>query len=87
MKWRNISRSSYHYSVDPNIGKGVCDILQITCKFTAYVVQLDKNGHKIVLQKINQDMNMLKTPIITKILGNYNNLIIIKFLDNKKLKE
>ena len=87
MKWRNISRSRYHYSVDTKIGKGVCDILQITCKFTAYVVQLDKNGHKIVLQKINQDMTMLKTPIITKILGNYNNLIIIKFLDNKKLKE
>ena len=39
---RNTIISHYHYRLEPNIGKGVCVICQITCACPECVDKLDK---------------------------------------------
>ena len=38
----NTTPLNYHYSCDPELGRGVCVILQIPCAFPVCIAQLDK---------------------------------------------
>ena len=41
MRGINTIISYYHYRVDPELGKGFCDIRRITCAFPVCFAQLD----------------------------------------------
>ena len=42
MRGRNTIILHYHYRVDPELGKGVCEIRRIPCECQVCVAQLDK---------------------------------------------
>ena len=73
----------YHYRVDPNIGKDLCAICWIPCACPACVGQLDKhwlpNCAPLSQPSYSRDENYY----CRKILGHYNNWIIMEFLENK----
>ena len=43
MRGRNSIVLHYHYSIYPELGKCVCNILWVLCSFTSCVYQLDKD--------------------------------------------
>ena len=74
----------YHYRVDPELGKAVCAICQVSCAFTACVAQLDKYWLPTIAASSQPRYARVEKCYYNKIIEHYHYWIIMKFLDNKK---
>ena len=85
--WKNTIISNYNYRVDPNIGKGVCDIHQITCACQSCVDHIDNDMIIYCDPSTQTDYDHVDNFQYNNVLEHYNDWTIMEFLDNNKTKE
>ena len=73
----------YHYRVDPEHGKVVCEIFRFQCAYPNYVAELDKYWLSTIPPSSQSMYVHVEKCYYKKILEHYNYWIIMKFLDNK----
>ena len=76
----------YQYRVDPDLGKGVCEILWNVCACPSCVAQLDKDCLPDIPPSSKPRNDHVGNCYFNKILEHYNDCIIMKLLYNKTNK-
>ena len=83
MLGRNNIILRYHYMVDIELGKCICEIFHITCACQACVSKLDKYWLPTIAPPYQPRYARNENCYYNKILEHYNDCTIMKLLENK----